>query len=310
MSFFFIQKESQSSNYSSAAFIEPFIKDDLKIVALNETGISVTVWPNDSICQNFKIKFATSGSLAPTALVSFPGSGNSWIRYLLESGSGVFTGSVYRDKIMAEKLRGELANFTDGSTLVQKTHHRAIFTDKTDHYDMGWRVNHVRQFVGGGILVIRNPYQAIISFWNWEKTNKHSIFASTKSFCSLEFSEFVYKSIGRWYELIEDWIQFGENVQITFYENLVQNPIIEIIKMFSYLKLPIDKARFKCLSRHLGGNFHRNNTLEVNPFTQEHHLMIKWAMEKINKTLFEKQRIHLPIYNLEFLKNDNCKVDQ
>ena len=32
-------------------------------------------------------------------------------RYLLESCSGVFTGSIYNDKFMAKKLGGELGKF-------------------------------------------------------------------------------------------------------------------------------------------------------------------------------------------------------
>ena len=33
----------------------------------------------------------------PTALASFPGSGNTWLRFLIESAAGVFTGSRYKD---------------------------------------------------------------------------------------------------------------------------------------------------------------------------------------------------------------------
>jgi hypothetical protein len=31
------------------------------------------------------------------ALVSFPGSGNTWLRYLLQQATGILTGSVYKD---------------------------------------------------------------------------------------------------------------------------------------------------------------------------------------------------------------------
>jgi hypothetical protein len=31
------------------------------------------------------------------ALASFPGSGNTWLRYLLQQATGVLTGSVYKD---------------------------------------------------------------------------------------------------------------------------------------------------------------------------------------------------------------------
>lgn len=36
-------------------------------------------------------------SLPPVALASYPGSGNTWVRYLIEAASGVYTGSIYKD---------------------------------------------------------------------------------------------------------------------------------------------------------------------------------------------------------------------
>ena len=42
-----------------------------------------------------EMSFRDSG--APTLLVSFPGSGNSWVRQLLESTTGIYTGSVFCD---------------------------------------------------------------------------------------------------------------------------------------------------------------------------------------------------------------------
>jgi len=43
-----------------------------------------------------KMSFQNSGT--PVALVSYPGSGNSWARVLLETTTGIYTGSVYCDK--------------------------------------------------------------------------------------------------------------------------------------------------------------------------------------------------------------------
>ena len=41
------------------------------------------------------------------ALVSSPGSGNTWLRYLLEQASGVFTGSIYCDHSLKSLFPGE-----------------------------------------------------------------------------------------------------------------------------------------------------------------------------------------------------------
>ena len=40
-------------------------------------------------------------------LASFPGSGNTWIRHLIQRGSGVLTGSVYNDKSLYVEFPGE-----------------------------------------------------------------------------------------------------------------------------------------------------------------------------------------------------------
>mgnify|MGYP000126647901 CR=1 FL=1 len=79
-----------------------------------ETGISTGVevdrarktfvpWPYSEECARYRIHFARQKSLPMTALVSFPGSGNTWVRYLLETASGVFTGSIYIDRRIISK---------------------------------------------------------------------------------------------------------------------------------------------------------------------------------------------------------------
>jgi len=272
-------------------------KDEFKQLVFNESGTSLTAWPENSDCSHFKIQFAKMGTLPPTALVSYPGSGNSWTRYLLESGSGVFTGSIYQDPRISSKLRGELANFTDGSTLVQKTHHRSIFTEKTDNYGLEWRKAHVQKFIGGGVLIIRNPFTAIMSHWNYAKTLSHTVVATDKTFCTQDFQMFTFRSISRWLELIEDWVIWSPNLLVVFYEDLVDNPIRELEKMIKYLKMPTNPERINCLSPHVSGNFHRTGQVKVDPFTPDHQSLIGWAAEKANSTLITKLGIALPSYS-------------
>ena len=52
-------------------------------------------------------------------------------RYLIEAAAGVYTGSVYNDKsILQAGHHGEARSYRDGSTLLQKTHHRALTVDR------------------------------------------------------------------------------------------------------------------------------------------------------------------------------------
>ena len=48
-----------------------------------------------SDCAQLRTGFGRN--LSTTGLVSLPSSGNSWLRFLIEGGSGIFTGSLYSD---------------------------------------------------------------------------------------------------------------------------------------------------------------------------------------------------------------------
>ncbi|KAA0191301.1 hypothetical protein HAZT_HAZT005754 [Hyalella azteca] len=53
-------------------------------------------WPTDPRCRNLTVHF--THAVPPRALASFPGSGNTWARYLVEGATGIHTGSVYLDE--------------------------------------------------------------------------------------------------------------------------------------------------------------------------------------------------------------------
>ena len=94
-------------------------------LVVNISGPSHQPWPGRPGCSQWRTRFAARDSLPPTALVSFPGSGNTWLRFLIEATTGVFTGSVFNDPAIARAgYLGEVVDYTDGTTLLQKTHHR------------------------------------------------------------------------------------------------------------------------------------------------------------------------------------------
>ena len=179
---------------------------------------------------------------------------------------------------------------------------RAIFTNNTDHYGLKWREDHVRQFVGGGVLVIRNPYNAIISFWNFEQTRTHTVFAARKSFCSLEFREFAFRSILRWYELHEDWLSLGRDLHVVLYEDLVRAPLAEIRRITDHLNIPIDPPRLACLERHLGGSHHRSGSLDVNPYNTDHLALMATLLERTNETYYGRLNRYLPSFTFDLSK--------
>ena len=185
----------------------------------DNNGTENYFWPSDPECGKFRTRFTVRHSLPARALISYPGSGNTWTRYLLEAATGVFTGSVFNDKtIFKAGHYGEMADFMDGTTILQKTHHRAVYTKFYDKKDLSWRKNQINIFGGRAVLVIRNPYEAILSYWNFKKTQSHTKTVASKSLNSAEFRKFVRVGASRWLEIIQDWLLFSTELYVVLYE--------------------------------------------------------------------------------------------
>ena len=56
-------------------------------------------------------------------MASLPGSGNTWVRLLLEDATGIYTGSVYIDKSLGKSgFLGEYEDQESGTTIAVKCH--------------------------------------------------------------------------------------------------------------------------------------------------------------------------------------------
>ncbi|XP_048240954.1 WSC domain-containing protein 2-like [Haliotis rufescens] len=90
-------------------------------------------------------------TLPKTALASYPGSGNTWMRHLLQELTGIYTGAIYKNKkLMENGFPGE--GRTDGTVVAIKTHASVSTIYKR------------------AILIIRNPYESFLA----EFTRQHS----------------------------------------------------------------------------------------------------------------------------------------
>jgi len=104
-----------------------------------------------------------------TALASYPRSGNTWVRFLLEKAVGELCGSIYKDRIMP---RG-------GEGIAIKTH--ALDSDKYDR----------------AILVVRNPFDVIESYFFWKRD-----VAGKKA----EWDENMRTTAAEWREHTKHWL--------------------------------------------------------------------------------------------------------
>ncbi|CAH1775991.1 unnamed protein product, partial [Owenia fusiformis] len=92
-------------------------------------------------CQ--QLRFSRK-ALLKTALFSYPGSGNTWLRHLIQQITGFYTGSIYNDTILKKRgFPGE--GHTGREVVVIKTHSRNLLTELYDRT----------------IVIMRNPLHAL-----------------------------------------------------------------------------------------------------------------------------------------------------
>ena len=117
--------------------------------------------PKDGTCH-----FIDGSHRPSVALVSYPGSGNTWVRGILEVATGICTGAIYCDaSLRSQSFIGE--GLQSGSVLVVKTHGSAAM----------WLGSHLRRskrkaYFGSAIFIVRNPLNALVAEWNRKVANK------------------------------------------------------------------------------------------------------------------------------------------
>jgi hypothetical protein len=123
------------------------------------------------------------------ALASFPRSGNTWARFLIEQATGELCGSVYRDRIMPRADEG----------IVIKTH----MLD-SDRYDRA-------------IHIVRDPFDAIESYFHWRRDVANE--------AGVAWSEHVPKATEMLREHTAHWVAASCPTHVIRYEDLKTDPV-------------------------------------------------------------------------------------
>lgn len=124
--------------------------------------------PGRSTCH-----FLNGTGRHPVALASFPGSGNTWVRGLLQQITGVCTGGIYCDTTLRTRgFPGE--GIRSGVTLVVKTHQTdprwsGVTYGESEPFKYFKRLRDVPVY-SAAILLVRNPFDALVAEWHREQT--------------------------------------------------------------------------------------------------------------------------------------------
>ncbi|XP_022088328.1 WSC domain-containing protein 2-like isoform X2 [Acanthaster planci] len=249
----------------------------------------------DSRCSRIKLK--PKGSMPLIALASYPRSGNTWTRQLIERGTGFLTGSVHwkHEKEMAISSKifpGGNIDYQTRQTVCVKSH----LSDTA----------HIKTFEGA-ILLIRNPYSALVAeiFRRLMLDQEKSAEETVKYFDSPEWRHFAENQAQSWRNMAVQWITNSHRILVSHYENLQENTYEELAKIVRFLDVPVQTQRILCAiqeypsSKATGvslGNHGRKTRvyLTKDPFPPDVRKLVDENIKQVNTTLIEYKLNPLP----------------
>jgi len=260
-------------------------------------------WPMDETCRKYSVTFAKPKSYPVVGLASYPSSGNTWIRYLIEGITGHYTGSMYNDIALRKKgLYGEGVSHDSGVVVTIKTHGHT--TEKGAHIPRPKQIqyNHHKEVNQSAILVIRNPFNAIIGHRNLDQGG-HTGLAKEDQFLGAGWQEFVEIKAQAWLNFYSDWLENNptQNILVLHYENIQQSLKHSLRRIVGFLGFEEHRGRIDCTLQFHTGLFKRKHKDDIrdNPYTEGQKEIIATSIRKLNKVLKKYQKESLPLHNYE-----------
>lgn len=192
------------------------------------------------VCGQYQTRTFRPENTTAAVLASFPGSGNTWTRLLLEHASGFYTGSVYDDVDLMRLLPAE--GVDSGAVLAVKAHLNPA--------------KYLPQIRGDDeriILLVRHPFDAIWSEYNRRTAGGHANAAGEFDIKSPKFAMFARCMGCKWmrYAMMHaDLAASGRQVRVLRYEDLVKSTEPTLRAMLQFLDITdVDTDRIRCAQR-------------------------------------------------------------
>jgi hypothetical protein len=187
----------------------------------------------------------------PPLLLSFAGSGNTWVRLLIEFATGIFSGSSdTQDKILKEEFLGE--RFCNRRNIVIKAHPPQIMFDNTTGRAYLNNVLMRNKCTFGGmyhfrkyVFLVREPFAAIFAEVNREISWSHSSAVSVEEFLASNWHTLIIQEAqdyaDSWAQLGSGLTMFQDKVLLMRYEQLI-NPESRTVELYRAARFvnPID----------------------------------------------------------------------
>ena len=154
---------------------------------------------------------------------------------------------------------------------------------------------------GRAILLVRNPFSAILSMFRHLNFGFHSSSAiaikedilsvfkveNVDLYFTNKFQNLAAKSILKWRKIIEDWVILGDII-VVHYEDLQDDKMIEMKRILEFLGVEPDQRRLTCLKYSTVDIFkRRRKQMPGNPFSGNLSKTIRKHIDQMDKLLQE-----------------------
>ena len=180
----------------------------------------------------------------PVLLVSYPRSGNTLVRSLLEKTTGLVTGSDTRPSRNLSRELAEQHDLVGEGCCLSSNNQTGVFFVKS-HWPE--RTGCAAFDIPRVIVIVRNPYDAMDSYWNMNATCSHTQTVSDAVY--EQFQEFYHglirNEIQVWMKFHHYWLGGGNHHSqdtnntripslVVRFEDLIVQPAVELQKMLRF----------------------------------------------------------------------------
>ncbi len=200
-------------------------------------------------------------------LASYPKSGNTWLRAFLHNllrdpaepysldGMADFTQGDSHGRAYQKFLRKPIKEMTDEEVAILRPKVQEMFTKTTpdnifvkthnaliDYLD---RPMHCMEYTAGGIYVVRNPLDMVISHADhYGYTIDESIGHTATEELKVGSGDFVYEIHCSWSRHVESWTANpSPGLHVMRYEDLKSQPMRTFDGLVNFLRLPVSRER-------------------------------------------------------------------
>jgi len=227
-------------------------------VLISHLTMSIAQEVNTENCNEINLNIGSPAT--KTAITSFPGSGNTWMRHLLHMSTGYHTGSIYHDGKLKDKgFLGESLDWDDDRVVGIKLHKMGYLKKLAISKE-----KEMTDLIERAVLLIRSPYRALMSEFN-RVNNEHHLHvgkADEEAFRNGTWDNFLAENIERWQNSITSWInQYSGDVHVVCYEDLKENTFENVGRILRFMDVGFNRPH--CIQQNTDGSFKRASSSDA-----------------------------------------------